>query len=92
MTVLSLLLWMPTASAHYPHDAAIWVAVSPGSTPEWVATTVWRNEAWMLARTANAERARLIFRTPICHPKKRILITRVHKDMFGRFRPNGKRV
>lgn len=53
--MLSLLLWMPSASAHYPHDAAIWVAVSPGSTPEWVATTVWRNEAWMLARTANEE-------------------------------------
>jgi photosystem II stability/assembly factor-like uncharacterized protein len=53
--MLSLLLWMSDATAHYPHDAAIWIAISPGSSPDWVATTVWRNEAWMLARTDNEQ-------------------------------------
>ena len=47
------LLCLGTVLAHYPHDVATWVAVSPGAEPAWVATSLWRTEAWMVARSAN---------------------------------------
>ncbi len=46
-------LFASSALAHYPHDVAAWVAVSPGPTPAWVITSLWRGEAWMVARTQN---------------------------------------
>lgn len=49
---LALLLCGP-ARAHYPHDIAAWVGVSPGPDPTWIVTSLWRNEAWMVARTTD---------------------------------------
>ncbi len=52
MTTVSLLM-AGAALAHYPHDPAVFMAVSPEPAPTWVISTIWRTEAWMIARTQN---------------------------------------
>lgn len=53
--LLALLLAPGPAAAHYPHDAATWVAEAPvateGAEPAWVATSLWRTDAWMVVRS-----------------------------------------
>lgn len=53
--LLAPLLAAGPAAAHYPHDAATWVAEAPVSTegeaPAWVATSLWRTDAWMVVRS-----------------------------------------
>ena len=54
MFVHTLTLLTTAALAHYPHDFAFYVAVSPSDPPAWVATTLFRTEAVMSARSADA--------------------------------------
>ncbi len=53
MPLLPLALLLSAAQAHYPHDVAAWVAVSPGTEPRWVITTLVREEALYLLRSEN---------------------------------------
>ena len=50
----TLTLLATAALAHYPHDFAFYVAVSPSDPPAWVATTLFRTEAVMSVRSADA--------------------------------------
>lgn len=48
-----MLLLVAAAWAHFPHDVAAWLAIPPDRS--FVATSLWRTEAWMVARTSNLE-------------------------------------
>lgn len=48
-----MLFWVLPAFAHFPHDVAAWVAMPPDRA--WVLTSIWRTEAWMVARTENLQ-------------------------------------
>jgi len=53
MLLTALALLVTHAHAHYPHDFAFYVAVSPTSPPTWITTSLFRTEAVMAARSDN---------------------------------------
>ena len=53
MPLATLALFVSTAVAHYPHDVAFYVALSPTNPPTWIATSLYRREEVMSARSDN---------------------------------------